>query len=86
MIKQSSLMEIELKDYIVDPEYDPEELKCLLVETMLRIYLYREARRALLEAFRSLGSFSLVNAIYHRLEPSGGLSYKIEPSPPGKEK
>ena len=72
MIQQSSLMKIDLKDYIVDPQYDPEELKCLLVETMLRIRLYREARCALLKAFCTIGSFPLVNAVYHRLEPSQG--------------
>ena len=51
-------------------EQDLDELKSLIVETIIRIYLYRKARKLLLKSFKVIGDFSLVDAVYHRIETS----------------
>ena len=51
-------------------EQDLDELKSLIVETIIRIYLYRKARKLLLKSFKVNGDFSLVDAVYHRIETS----------------
>ena len=65
---RSKEIKIDFDKFIINDKYDYDELKCLIVETVIRIYLCRKSRRILLKRFKIIGGFSLINALYRRIE------------------
>ena len=68
VIEQFTSIKIDFDKFIINDIYDYDELKCLIVETVIRIYLCRKSRRILLKRFKIIGGFSLINALYRRIE------------------
>ena len=67
-------IKVDLSAFVGSEQYCSQEsqyeLTCLIRETVLRIYLNREARKLLLRNFQSIGDDSLERALYDRLDLS----------------